>query len=43
LRLAPTGSGTGSAAAVTVGYEEGDTRSVIRAPYSLTVTTGRCS
>src|SRR5262245_34337978 len=43
LRLAPTGSRTGSAAAVTVSYEEGGTSSVVRQPYSLTVTTGLCS
>jgi hypothetical protein len=43
LRLVPSGSRTGSAAAVTVNYEEAGTMFVMRQPYSLTVTTGRCS
>ena len=43
LRLAPTGSRTGSAAAVTVSYEEAGAKFVMRQPYSPTVTSGRCS
>lgn len=42
LRLSPDGSRTGSAAAVTVSYEEAGTMFVMRQPYALTVTTGRC-
>jgi hypothetical protein len=43
LRLAPAGSRTGSAAAVTVSYQEAGTDFVMRQAYSPTVTTGRCS
>ena len=43
LRLAPTGSRTGSAAAVTVSYEEAGTKFVMRQAYSPTVTSDRCS
>jgi hypothetical protein len=42
LRLAPDGSRTGSAAAVTVSYAEAGTMFVMRQQYSPTVTTGRC-
>jgi hypothetical protein len=42
FRLAPAGSRTGSAAAVTVGHEEAGTSFVMRQPYALTVTTDRC-
>ena len=43
LRLAPTGSRTGSAAAVTVSYQEAGTEFVMRQAYSPTVTSDRCS
>jgi hypothetical protein len=43
LQLSPTGSPTGSAAGVTVGYEEADTNYVMRQAYSVTLTSRRCS
>ena len=43
LQLSPAGSPTGSAAGVTVGYDEAGTGYVMRPAYSLTLTTHRCS
>ena len=43
LQLSPTGSPTGSAAGVTVSYEEAGTNYVMRPAYSLTLTSHRCS